>query len=199
MLLHDKKGYDVGSLSHLGRQYPYHRHPWIRGAGELLRKWRFFVIRRIAMPLLAALLAVMTVVTANADGECAPPMPSAEELAVMAERAAQLGLPQGVIQLSPCEPGMGEHWADPRDMPFGPIYGVVGDEVVFVEVMPSQEAFGAGESWTETLVPLPGYAIDHVDIEFVPNGHPGYEIPHYDIHAYFTSHETHLDYCPAGQ
>lgn len=129
----------------------------------------------------------------------APSMPSEEQMQAMAARASELGLPEGVIQLGPCVPGMGEHWANPAHMPFGPIYGVMGDKLTFVEVMPSQEMFAAGESWLEVLVPIEGYAIDHVDFEFVSHGHEGYEVPHYDIHAYFVTHDEHMGYCPAGE
>ncbi|ADR35574.1 hypothetical protein Ocepr_0110 [Oceanithermus profundus DSM 14977] len=114
----------------------------------------------------------------------------------MKATAAKLGLPKGTIQLTPCVPGMGEHWANPESLPFGPIYGVVGDEVVFVEIMISQEDFRAGKSWTGVLMPAKGSAVDHVDIEFEPEGHEGYEIPHYDIHAYFVSHVNHAGFCP---
>jgi hypothetical protein len=75
--------------------------------------------------------------------------PTPEQLEAMAERAAQLGLPEGVIQISPCLPTMGEHWANPENMPLGPIYGVMGDEVVFVELMPAQADFAEGKSWHE--------------------------------------------------
>jgi hypothetical protein len=126
-----------------------------------------------------------------------PPMPSPEQLRVMAAKAKALGLPAGVIAVSPCVPAMGEHWANPKSLPFGPIYGVVGNQVVFVEVMIAQADFTAGKSWNNVLKPLPRYRIDHVDIEFVPKGHEGYEIPHYDVHAYFVSHAKHGAFCPA--
>ncbi|GBD40247.1 hypothetical protein HRbin38_00102 [bacterium HR38] len=112
------------------------------------------------------------------------------------DKAKRLGLPEGTVQLTPCVPGMGEHWAKPSDLPFGPIYGVMGEKVVFVEIMVSQADFAAGKSWTEVLRPLKGHGIDHVDIEFLPKGHEGYEVPHYDIHAYFVSHTDHTKYCP---
>ncbi len=44
-----------------------------------------------------------------------------------------LDLPDGTIQLTPSVPGMGEHWANPKDMPVGPIYGVEGGKLVFIE------------------------------------------------------------------
>ncbi len=112
------------------------------------------------------------------------------------EKAKRLGLPEGTVQVSACVPGMGEHWAQPSDLPFGPIYGVMGERLVFVEIMVAQSDFAAGKSWRDLLKPLKGYAIDHVDVEFEPQGHEGYPVPHYDIHAYFVPHAEHLGYCP---
>lgn len=119
--------------------------------------------------------------------------------AAAASKARKLGLPAGVIQITPCVPGMGEHWANPRDLPFGPIYGVMNDRVVFVEVMIDQKDFAAGKSWTDQLKPVAGRKIDHVNIEFQPAGHEGFEVPHYDVHAYFVPLAEHNAYClPAG-
>lgn len=108
------------------------------------------------------------------------------------------GLPAGAQQLSPCIPGMGEHWGNPKDLPLGPFYGVYEGKIVFTEIMIDQKAFAAGSSWTDQLKPIAGHAIDHVDIEFEPHGHPGYPIPHYDIHAYYVPHAVHMAYCPRG-
>lgn len=83
---------------------------------------------------------VLLAISIGATG-IAQEAPTAEQMQAMAERAAQLGLPQGVIQLAPCAPTMGEHWANPDDMPLGPIYGVMNDEVVFVELMSAQADF----------------------------------------------------------
>ncbi len=127
-----------------------------------------------------------------------PPEPTPAQMKAMAEKAGKLGLPKGTIQLTPCIPGMGEHWANPQNLPFGPIYGVAGDDVVFVEIMISQEDFKTGKSWMDVLKPVRGYAVDHVDMEFEPEGHEGYEIPHYDLHAYFVSHVGHSGLCPPG-
>ena len=33
-------------------------------------------------------------------------------------------LPDNVVKISPVVPEMGEHWANPKDLPLGPIYGV---------------------------------------------------------------------------
>jgi hypothetical protein len=94
-------------------------------------------------------------------------------------------LPEGVVQLSPTVPGMGEHWGNPADMPLGPIYCVHEGKIVCLEFMIAQEAFAAGESWPD-LSGMEGLPpVDHVSIGFEPQGHEGYEVPHYDIHMYF--------------
>lgn len=141
--------------------------------------------------ILLALTLGMGVLAQDQEGQ-----PSPEAMEEMRQQASELGLPEGTIRLTPCVPGMGEHWANPDDMPLGPIFGVHEGQLTFVEIMPSQEAFESGESWIDVLQPIEGYEIDHVDIEFVEGGHEGYEVNHYDIHAYFMSHEAHLEICP---
>jgi hypothetical protein len=108
-------------------------------------------------------------------------------------------VPAGALLLSPCVAGMGSHWANLKDMPFGPIYGEYQGKPVFTEIMIDQKAFAAGKSWEDQLKPLAGNKIDHVDIDFVPYGHAGYPIPHYDIHAYYVPHDVHEKFCPNGE
>lgn len=109
------------------------------------------------------------------------------------------GIPADALRVSPCVQGMGEHWANLKNLPLGPIYGVYNGKPVFSEIMIDKKAFASGKSYTNMLKPLPGYAIDHVDVEYVPYGHAGYPIPHYDIHAYYVPHETHKAFCPNGE
>ncbi len=109
------------------------------------------------------------------------------------------GMPADALLVSPCIKAMGEHWANPKNLPLGPIYGVYQGKPVFSEVMIDKKAFAAGKSYVEVLRPLPGYTIDHVDIEYVPYGHTGYPIPHYDIHAYYVAHSFHESFCPSGE
>jgi hypothetical protein len=108
-------------------------------------------------------------------------------------------VPAGALLVSPCIVGMGEHWANPKDLPLGPIYGEYQGKPVFTEIMIDQKAFAAGKSWEDQLKPLAGNKIDHVDIDFVPYGHAGYPIPHYDIHAYYVPHKVHEKFCPNGE
>lgn len=153
---------------------------------------------RYGMALLVTMLVGLALVSGTTLAQEGGP-PSEEEMQEMAAIAEELGLPPGTIRLTPCVPGMGEHWANPADMPLGPIYGVHEGRVVFVEIMPSQEDFANGVSWLDVLHPISGYAIDHVDFEFVDGGHEGYEINHYDIHAYFMTHEEHGQICPGAE
>jgi hypothetical protein len=98
-------------------------------------------------------------------------------------------LPKDAVQLSPVVPLMGEHWANPANMPLGPIYCVHEGKVVCIEYMISQEDFMNGKSWPvlQGLTNLP--SINHIDIGFNPKGHHGYEIPHFDMHIFFISPE----------
>ncbi len=142
-----------------------------------------------------ALIAAFASVAAGAAAAAppgAPPLPPQPKV-----RPA--GIPAGALLVSPCVKGMGEHWANPKDLPFGPIYGVYQGKPVFSEVMIDKKSFAAGKTYYNVLKPLPGYAIDHVDIEYVPYGHAGYPIPHYDVHAYYVAHSIHEAFCPTGE
>jgi hypothetical protein len=102
-------------------------------------------------------------------------------------------LPTGVVKVSPYVPGMGEHWANPANLPFGPIYCVVDGHITCMEYMISQKDFADGVSHNKLVPWFDGKkqpAINHIDIGFEPHGHAGCEIPHYDIHMYFLSPEA---------
>ena len=63
-----------------------------------------------------------------------------------------------------CIPTMGYHYINPKNWPFGPIYGWYNGEMTFTEVMVAKSDFTSGKSWNDLLKPLPGHTIDHVDI-----------------------------------
>lgn len=105
------------------------------------------------------------------------------------------GLPAGVKPFGGCIPTMGYHYANPKDWPFGPIYGWYKGKPTFVEVMIDAKMFQSGKSWSEVLKPLPGYNIDHVDIWYEAHGHPGFPIPHYDVHAWFIPSSQYMYFC----
>lgn len=108
------------------------------------------------------------------------------------------GMPKDALMISPCVYEMGEHWANPGKLPFGPIYGTYRGKIIFTEIMIDKKDFARGKSWDDVLKPLPGHTIDHVDIWYEPKGHEGYPIPHYDLHAFYVPHAEHMAYCPNG-
>jgi hypothetical protein len=107
-------------------------------------------------------------------------------------------LPKDVIAVSGVVPTMGEHWANPADLPLGPIYGVSNGKIIFIEYMVAQEDLANGKSFLELAskagIDLP--QVDHIDFNFEPNGHEGYEVPHYDVHLYFVPHAEHMAIAP---
>ncbi|HET9343099.1 MAG TPA: hypothetical protein VFO25_09330 [Candidatus Eremiobacteraceae bacterium] len=144
-----------------------------------------------------ALAIVVACVGSAAAAPSPPPGPSASEMKWMSMHGPQNpdGLPKGVSAVLGCIPTMGYHYANLKDLPFGPIYGWYDGKPTFTEIMVDQKLFESGKSWDEQLKPLPGYHIDHVDIWFEPHGHPGYPIPHYDIHAWYIPHAEHMTEC----
>ncbi|MBV9028138.1 MAG: hypothetical protein JO311_05935 [Candidatus Eremiobacteraeota bacterium] len=107
------------------------------------------------------------------------------------------GIPADAVMVSPCIATMGEHWATLKNLPMGPIYGVWHGKPVFTEIMVTVDQLKAGFSYANIRA-LPGYAIDHIDVGFEPNGHEGLPVPHYDVHAYYVSPEVQATICPSG-
>jgi hypothetical protein len=105
------------------------------------------------------------------------------------------GLPVDVVPVAGCIPAMGYHYVNQKNWPEGPIYGSYNGKPIFTEMMPTKAKFESGFDMNDSLKPLPGYKIDHVDIWYEPNGHPGMATPHYDIHAWYVSHAEHMKYC----
>lgn len=142
----------------------------------------------------AALVALSTGSAVAYKGEARKPIPrpvaAVDNLAGLPRTGA---LPEGVIQISPFIPGMGEHWANPKNLPFGPIYCVMNGRVTCMEYMISQADFAAGKSFEQLRPWFAGAeqpAVDHLEFNFEPHGHEGYKVPHYDLHMYFVSPEV---------
>ncbi len=114
-----------------------------------------------------------------------------------APAAAKMELSKDAQKLSDVVPAMGEHWANPAQLPLGPIYLVHKGEVIGLEYMWTEDMMQAvsiptpaGPEEFSALVPLPvGVTVNHVDIAFMPHGHEGFEVPHRDIHMYFITQE----------
>lgn len=155
------------------------------------------LIARVAL----ALVAVTACSTSLAIAQTAapPPLPpgmTPEIMKMMMTPGVNnpKGLPAGMVPVSGCIPTMGFHYAKGSDFPFGPIYGYYEGKPTFTEYMPTVEQFKAGFS-TDDIKALPGYKIDHIDIWYEKNGHPGLTVPHYDIHAWYVPHKEHMTMC----
>ncbi len=113
-------------------------------------------------------------------------------------------LPEGAGRLSELVPQMGEHWGNVADLPVGPIYLVHDEEVIGVEYMFTtdlmKEITVPGPEGEETFKHLPGLPVgayvNHMEIEFMPQGHEGFEVPHFDVHLYFISAEERQELVP---
>ena len=140
---------------------------------------------------------VLTVAFTSAAALAAAPPPGMQLPPQPKTRPA--GMPAKFVMVSPCVPKMGEHWADitsPTAMT-GPIYGTYQGKPVFSEIMVTQQQLAKGFNYTN-LTALPGYAINHIDFNFEPHGHPGMMFPHYDVHAYYISAAEQAKICPDG-
>lgn len=150
------------------------------------------MIERLPAAIAVLLFVTLSGVAAQTVQKGAPPLPPQPKV-----RPA--GIPTSDVMVSPCIPGMGEHWANLKaGLHATALYGTYEGKPVFTEVMLVQKDFADGKSFTDVLKPLPGYKIDHVDIEFLPHGHPGMPIPHYDLHGYYVPHSVHTKFCPGS-
>jgi hypothetical protein len=140
-----------------------------------------------------SLLVAFTLVLASTAAFAAPLMPGLPPQ----PKVHPTFLPTDTVMLTPCIATMGEHWANPKNMPTGPIYGTYQGKPTFTEIMVTVDQLKKGFSWAD-IRPLPGYKIDHIDFEFEPNGHVGLPVPHYDLHAYYISFEDEQKICPDG-
>lgn len=143
---------------------------------------------RLALQL-CAVAAMLSIVVTQASAD-------ASSSSMMKGGPPPKPIPSNYVQVSPCVPTMGDHYANPKSPLDGTtIYGTYEGKPVFTEIMLTPKDFAAGKSWENVLKPLPGYAIDHVDIEYLPHGHPGMPFAHYDLHAYYVAHATHMEFC----
>lgn len=94
------------------------------------------------------------------------------------------------VAISPHVPQMGAHWAEPANLPLGPIYCVIDDRVVCVEYMFLASEFAAGTDWTGIPTGMPTPPITRIDMEFKPDGVGPFQEPLYQLHLYFAESEV---------
>jgi hypothetical protein len=157
-------------------------------------------LRFLALPLAA--LVCLTACPPGAIAADKPKLPPGVTPEMMHTMMTPLSehpavMPADTIGVGGCIPTMGYHYVAPKNNPRGPIYGFYQGKATFTEVMLTNAELLKAD-WNDQLKPLPGNAIDHVDIWYEPHGHPGYEVPHFDIHAWYVPHAVHMKYCGAS-
>jgi len=116
--------------------------------------------------------------------------------------ASIIPLPEGLEKLSRCIPNMGEHHANPDDLPKGPIYLVDKGKVVGIEYTVHEEDLegiirdnGHHRSGEPTIMSALGMNVDHVQLNYLPDGMEGDEEARYDVHLFLVSEEERQQLC----
>jgi hypothetical protein len=94
-----------------------------------------------------------------------------------------LALPEGVGKLNSSE------WANPYDLPKGPIYGVKNNKLAYVEFH-----LTTPQKYVDGMKGYPSPKIKRVDVEYKQNGHTGYWKKHYDVIQYFNGYDKYDRY-----
>lgn len=94
------------------------------------------------------------------------------------------------IAISPHVPQMGAHWAEPANLPLGPIYCVIDGHVVCVEYMFLASQLASGADWTGIATGMDTPPITRIDMEYKPDGVGPFQEPLYQLHIYFADSEV---------
>ena len=94
------------------------------------------------------------------------------------------------VAISPHVPQMGAHWAEPTNLPLGPIYCEIDGRVVCIEYMFLASGFAAGTDWTAITTGMQTPPITRIDMEFKPDGVGPFQEPLYQLHLYFAESEV---------
>jgi hypothetical protein len=106
--------------------------------------------------------------------------------------AAGEALPEGIIKVSDVIPAMGEHWIVPGGWPWGPTFLVNKGNRIGVEYEFNHEPLKCAQVpedgtllWVCDLGLIPlGTTLDHLNIEYLPQGHEGMTFWHFALHMY---------------
>lgn len=128
-------------------------------------------MKKLLSLLSAALLTLA--MPAKADG--------LSHLPLLSEVAPQ------AVAISPHVPQMGVHWAEPANLPLGPIYCVIEGRVVCVEYMFLARELAAGTAWTALGTGIQTPPIIRIDMEYKPEGAGPIREPLYQLHIYFAA------------
>ncbi|MCC6008614.1 MAG: hypothetical protein JJU40_13170 [Rhodobacteraceae bacterium] len=94
------------------------------------------------------------------------------------------------VAISPHVPQMGAHWAEPANLPLGPIYCVIDGRVVCVEYMFLARELAAGTDWTGIVAGMQTPPLTRIDMEYKPDGVGPFQEPLYQLHLYFADSEV---------
>lgn len=117
---------------------------------------------------------------------------------VAAEGLSQLPLLSDIapdaVAISPHVPNMGAHWAEPANLPLGPIYCEIEGRVVCVEYMFLASQLSAGMNWSSIATGMQTPPVIRIDMEFKPEGVGPFQEPLYQLHMYFAESEVLAGY-----
>ena len=94
------------------------------------------------------------------------------------------------VAISPHVPQMGAHWAEPANLPLGPIYCEIDGRVVCVEYMFLASQFSSGSDWTGIDTGMQTPPVTRIDMEYKPDGVGPFQEPLYQLHIYFAESEV---------
>lgn len=94
------------------------------------------------------------------------------------------------VAISPHVPQMGAHWAEPANLPLGPIYCEIEGRVVCVEYMYLASQLSSGADWTGIATGMQTPPITRIDMEYKPDGVGPFQEPLYQLHIYFAESEV---------
>lgn len=93
------------------------------------------------------------------------------------------------VSISPHVPHMGAHWAEPANLPLGPIYCEIEGRVVCVEYMFLASQLSSGADWTGIMTGMETPPITRIDMEYKADGVGPFQEPLYQLHIYFAESE----------
>lgn len=129
-------------------------------------------------PQLASFAAACIILATPAMGDGISHLPLLSEVAPAA------------VAISPHVPHMGEHWAEPANLPLGPIYCVIDGRVVCVEFMFLAKDLASGADWTGISTGMDTPPMTRIDMEYKADGVGPFQEPLYQLHLYFAENEV---------
>lgn len=165
----------------------------------LILSLKYMSNNKFVTPVLIIIIAVLGYLLVTQPTTTENPPIENEDIAQASP--PELTLPADAQKLSECIPNMGIHYANPADLPFGPIYLVDNDEVVGIDYMINENELEEnlieiGDAKMGPTISMPSLdgIYDHIELTYL-EGIEGYEGPHYAVHLYVVSEEEQANLC----